>query len=518
MGRPFLLLPWQRAFINDLYRVRTMGDAYELQYKWALLGIPKKNGKSALASALALYHLVGDPDIVDPWVVCGATSKAQAGLVFNGSKRMCELSEPLGNMVVMFKDEIRRREGYGKLTQIAKAGGRNDGMNISFAVLDELHEWDEDNWTIVTNGTVGRDDAQIVQITTAGFDLDTVCGREYLKGRAIERGEIDNPTYLFRWYGIPESEKVDHRDPEIWARANPSYGTLVSEDALRDKAHNTHESAFRRYFLNQWVKSGSTWLPSGAWDACRDDAVAALVPGEKTWVGWDASTRRDSTAVVAVQWVDGAPVSAELRDAVDAAKAAIDVAETEGDEEQVDPLALVDRLLQVFLSTNSQRLRVHSRVWARPRLPDGKLDENWRLPTGEVERYVRSLALTYDVEEVAYDPMFITWSATALESQGLEMVEFPQTDGRMCPATKTAYDMIVGERIAHDGDSVLEQHIDATAVIEARNGGQRASKARQSAQMDAAIALIMAVYRAVKSALDFLTAKTAFYSFGYDGS
>lgn len=496
IGSPFVLLPWQRAFVRDLYACDEDGN---LVYKWALLGIPKKNGKSTLAAALGLHHTLGDPDEVDPWTVCGASSREQADLVFNAAKRMCEISPTLKRNTRLYASVIEPRYGYGKMEKIASARGHLDGKNISLALLDELHEWDREDYEIVTNGTVARERSQIIQITTAGYDLQTVCGEEYLKGRAIERGEVENPTYLFRWYGAGEDE--DWRDPAVWERANPSYNVTVTHDAIDDKFHNTRESQFRRYFLNQWVAAESIWIPEHVWNEGIDHDAAALVPGKPTYGGWDASTRRDTTAVCLAQWVDDEnPPGDETPESSTALPAQQEPAPDGADA--VDIAAQIAEALAAFLRRNRRRLRVEVRIWSRPLRPDGKPDEDWTLPIEEVEAYVRTACTLYDVREIDYDPMFITWSATTLEAQGIPMVEFPQTDSRMCPATQATYELVMRRLLVHNGDKQFSRHVQSTAIANARNGGQRVAKGKARNPMDASVAMVMAVYRAVRALLE----------------
>ena len=504
IGEPFVFLPWQVEWVNELFRSDAEGN---LAYRWALLGIPKKNGKTTLAAALGLYHLLGDEDEVDPWVVCGATSKDQADLAWGAAAAMCKITEkqgaPLGRAVKVWNSGIiEPLKGYGRMEKIASAKGHNDGKNISLAILDELHEWDETNWTIITNGTVGRERSQIVQITTAGYDLDTVCGREVEKGRAIERGDVVNPTYFYKWYGAPA--KADFQDPAVWADANPSYGDLITEAALRDKMLNNPESQFRRYFLNQWVKAETSWFKSGVWESgypADGSDEADFVPGAPTWVGWDASTKRDTTAVVKVQLVSKDEPETVDDISFEAIMAAAALNEDEADEPHL-ALTLFNAKLETFLAGSDQKLRASARVWGRPRRPDGRPDLDWVLPIGEVEAYIRELCTEYDVQEVSYDPMFITWSAISLEQQGMPLVEFWQTDSRMCPATQTVFELVNRELLIHEPDDTFDAHIESTAIANARNGGQRVAKGKERNPQDASVALCMAAYRAVKSLLD----------------
>ena len=57
-GVPFALLPWQRSIVNDVYG--TVNERGIRQYRYAYLELPKKNGKSEICAALALYHLFYD--------------------------------------------------------------------------------------------------------------------------------------------------------------------------------------------------------------------------------------------------------------------------------------------------------------------------------------------------------------------------------------------------------------------------------------------------------------------------
>jgi phage terminase large subunit-like protein len=442
IGEPFILMDWQKEWIRELYRV---GAGGALQYRWALLGVPKGNGKSPLASALALYHLLEDPDVADPWVVVAAASDKQADIVFDGAKRMCEMSAALGDRTTRYRWEIQKKHGPGKLERVAASGGKLDGKIVSMLILDELHEWTLENWVVLTGGALKRRGSQIIQITTAGWDQDSICYREYAKGETL--AQTANPTYFVKWFTAPGD--MDYRDPKTWRMANPSMAgdnALVHEEVLADLAINVPESQFRRYRLNQWVDSEEFWLPPGAWEACRDDSVD-LEPGAKTYVGWDASTTNDSTAVVLVQ-------------------------ERGGD------------------------IVARAKVWEHRIRPDGNRDESWVLPIAEVENYIRDICREYAVEVVAFDPAFITWSAADLEAEGLPMVKMPQSPAHMVPATTALFEAIIQGRLKHNGDQVLSSHIKAVKVHHQRRGGDMLEKQRTGKKIDAAVALVMAVGKA----------------------
>jgi phage terminase large subunit-like protein len=444
IGEPFVLMEWQKEWLRELYRTDPEGN---LQYRWALLGVPKGNGKTPLVAALALYHMLGDPDEPDPYIVMAAASDKQANECFGAARDMCSANPELAAATTRFRWEIQAAKGRGKIERVAASRGKLDGKRVSMLVMDELHEWIEENWVVLTGGALKRRRTQIIQTTTAGWDRESLCYREYLKGDALRAAA--NPTYFVSWHQAPEN--ADYTDPKVWKNANPAWDVIVDEDTLREVFNNQTESQFRRYRLNQWVESEDFWLPFGAWDRCKGNAE--LIPRHPTWVGWDASTKNDSTAIVAVQNQDGIAV-------------------------------------------------VRSWVWSRPVRPDGNPDDNWLLPIVECENLIRSLCTEYDVQEVSYDPAWITWSAADLEAEGWPMVEFPQTPSRMCPATAGLYTAVIQGNLRHDGDPVLAAHIKSARVRPMRMGGEMLEKSHKGRKIDAAVALCMAIHGAVGAAED----------------
>jgi hypothetical protein len=326
--------------------------------------VPKKNGKSELAAALGLYLTFADNE-PSALVVCAASSEEQADLVFDPAKTMCRMSPELKGISEIWADAITFPGAPGaKLKRVAAVGGGNDGKNLHGIIIDELHEFTAptqiDCWNILTNGTGARDEPLVVQITTAGYDLGSICGQQYQYGRAIAEGKERGPqadSYFFRWYEAPEG--CDYRDPAAWELANPSYNVTVREEFYTDQLGRKTEAVFRRYFLNQWTDSEEAWLPQGVWDACK---AASLEPTRRSptnprlsipaWVAVDAATQHDSCAAVLAQW-----------------------------QVQVGPAG------------PRRRLVLRATIWARPINPlTNKPLEGWTLPIEDVKRHLRDAA------------------------------------------------------------------------------------------------------------------------------
>lgn len=462
LGTPARLLPWQKQLFLDLFELvydPALGR-WRRRYRTALIGVPKKQGKTELMGFLADYLLLasGEPS---PSIVAAAAGEDQADLIFSSARVAIEQSPTLAGSAVC---ETRRIYVPGEpnafIRRIPANGGKFDGKRLMAGLCDELHEWQTKNqrkmYGMVRGALATREEPLHISITTAGEDEGDVDDdqvspwlRLYRYGRRIEAGEINDPAFFFRWWCAPEG--ADYRDPAVWAdpRVNPSFGVTVADAFYRDELTKRSPSEFRRYYNNVPVESISEWLEPGAWDACRLEG-AGLLPGVDTWIGWDASTKRDSTAVVAGQW-----------------------------QEQPD---------------GASRFVLSSRVWERP-WENGEPVPDWKVPKGEVIEYVEALAAQYPVRSIAYDPAFISWVVENLEDRGLPMLDWPQTNERMVPATTTAYELIADGQLAHDGDPVLKRHFAAVKAKIVGRGATRLTKDPRGGgrKIDAAIAAVMAI-------------------------
>jgi phage terminase large subunit-like protein len=450
IGQPAELLPWQKRYLYELFEIEPATGLR--RFRRALLGIPKKNGKSQLAGWLALYFLLADGE-PSPLVVCGANSDEQADLVFGAAKTCCELSPTLAPLTERFTKEITVPSLPGaRLVRVSATVGTNDGKNIHAVILDELHEFSNTKgrgvWQVLTNGVGARRQPMILQITTAGFDLETICGEQFEKGRRVETGEDRDRRFHFRWYTADSA--TEYGTEAYFRSANPSYGVTVHWPYFEDQVANSHPAQVKRYNGNEWTAQRLQWLDDGDWAAC-DGGAWQIDKARPLFVGVDASTKHDTTAVVVGQW--------------------------EGD-----------------------RLRAKATIWERPVGGDGRPIPDWQLPLAEVEQHILDLFAGGNVAGVAYDPAFVTWLAQSLLMAGVPMVEVPQSNQRMGRGTKALYDLVATGRLVHDGSFALRRHI-GNAVTEAigkgAGGGERISKGDSRRRIDLAVALVMCAYLAV---------------------
>jgi hypothetical protein len=88
--------------------------------------------------------------------------------------------------------------------------------------------------------------------------------------------------------------------------------------------------------------------------------------------------------------------------------------------------------------------------------------------------------------------------ALDLSKAGLRMVEFPQHDSRLVPASERLSAAILERRLRHPGDPVLDRHVAAAVAKQTQRGARiaHAGGRHASNRIDAVIALAMAVDRA----------------------
>ena len=456
-GQLLRLAPWQRELINELM---TPGIDGRRRHRIGYIGLPRKNGKSTLGAALALYGLLADGEPGAEVYSC-AGDRRQAEIVFGEAKRMVSADPELRSIVKVARYHLEG-PGHSIYRVLSADAALQQGLNPSLVIFDEVHvQPNEHLWNAMTLGSGTRRQPLIVGLTTAGFDEDTLAYRLYAYGRELETGA--DPTFFFRWFEAPSAAPL--ADPATWALANPALtgtGAFLKADDFAAAIRTTTEAPFRRFRLNQWTAADELWLPAGAWEACR--SARALDPRLPVAVGIDLALTHDTTAVV--------------------------VAQRQGED-----------------------IVLRARFWANPYPVGHSQHDAWELDVGLVLDELRRLRATYPVPAAridgrtrdgpafCYDPWGFREAANLLWDEGFAMVEVPQTNERLGPATRAFYDAVLDRRVAHDGDPTLAAHIRNVVAIPLGDHGWRLRKiTRTSARkIDGAIAAVMAVQQALEA-------------------
>jgi phage terminase large subunit-like protein len=286
-GQPFLLEPWQKDLLRELYG--RLGPDGRRWYREALIGIARKNGKSALTAGLALYHLtIGGEQGGEVYSLAG--SRDQARIVFNVARAMVEASPLLAAECRPYRSVIEHKESGSIYRTLSADAGLAHGYNPVAAIVDELHVHPNgDLYEAMKTAMGAREEPLLVSITTAGWDRDSFCYEHFEKARAGE-----DPRLLFRWWQAPQDAAPDDRAG--WAAANPA--SWITEEFLEGQlASGLSQNTFARLHLNRWTESVEAWFPFGLWETRAVDR--RLQVGEEVALALDGSFSGDSTALVA---------------------------------------------------------------------------------------------------------------------------------------------------------------------------------------------------------------------------
>ena len=228
-GDPIVLRDWQKTLLGHLFARRPDG---RLRHRVALVGLPRKNGKSSLGSALALDGLIFGGNGAE--VYSAAAEKEQARIVFGETKRMIAADPELAALCHPMRDVIEVPATNSILRCLSAEAYSKEGLNISRAIVDELHAHPtRDLWDVLTMASAARIDPLVIAITTAGVRTqsdgqDTVCYELYRHGLEVAAGTVEDPSFFLAWWGAPQD--ADYRDPAVWQMANPGYGDLVDPE------------------------------------------------------------------------------------------------------------------------------------------------------------------------------------------------------------------------------------------------------------------------------------------------
>jgi phage terminase large subunit-like protein len=392
------------------------------------------NGKTSMCAVLALYELLAGAEGAQ--VVVVATDERQASLAFRAAARMVELHPALEARVQVYADQLTvpaRGASFQVLPAVPK---RLEGLDYTLAIVDEAGRVDTDVYEVVTLASGKQKASMVLAIGTPGPELEqTVLGR--LRTYALDH---QDPLVVWREHSAAgfEDHPVDCR--HCWELANPALGDFLAEDGLQAcLPPKMREASFRRARLCQLVDQlEEAWLPPGSW-ADVADATRDIPDGAEVVLAFDGSFNGDTTVLTVA---------------------------TVAERPHID-------LVELWEAAGAQ------------------------VPIVDVEAAIRAACRRWRVREIAADPFRWARSLQLLDGEGLPVLEYPQSPGRMTPATSRFYEAVVNGALTHSGDSRLARHI-GNAVLREDARGSRLAKERKDSprRIDAAVAAVMAHDRA----------------------
>lgn len=363
-----------------------------------------------------------------PAVFCAAASRDQAALLFDVAKRMATHHPEVARRVTVRHRELRVNGGYLKV--LASDAPKLHGLSPTLALVDELHAHrDAELYLALRTAMLKRAGAQLVTISTAGVGAESPLGR--LRMRALGLPSVERSGPITRAEG-PTFAMLEWSVPEDEDVDEPAVVKRANPASwiTEDGLREQREAVHDLAFRRYHANQWTTSEHHWLPPGAWQACAgnATIEDGEAVWVGVDVGGSRAASAVV---WV-----TADLL---------VGCSVYQGNEAV---LAVAER--------------------------------------------VRELAATFDVREVAYDPWRFQAPALELAQSGLQVVEFPQSNARMVPASERLHAVVVEGRLTHPNDPALNAHV-AAAVAQDTPRGWRLNKVGAREQIDAVVALAMAV-------------------------
>lgn len=262
-GKPFILQPWQQFVIAAIYGFYVK-DTGERLTKYVYIEISRKNGKTAFAAGLGLYHLIAD-DEMDAEVDLAANSKEQAKIAFKFCSQFAKGIDPKGKDLVSYRDKVKFEKMLSLLQVFAADDSKLDGFNASMYLIDEYHAAKNTGLKDVLQSSQGmRDNPMAVIITTAGFDKLGPCYQYREMCTEVLSGLKENDSLFAAIYSLDEGD--DWKDPKNWEKSNPNLGVTVKPQYLQAQVQSaknakSEEVGIKTKNFNVWCDSETVWIP-----------------------------------------------------------------------------------------------------------------------------------------------------------------------------------------------------------------------------------------------------------------
>jgi phage terminase large subunit-like protein len=480
-GQPFILEPWQAFIVGSLFGwLRADGMR---RFRISYSEVPRKNGKSTLSAGIGLMLAFFD-DEPGAEVYCAATKREQARIVFDEAKRMVERTPGLRRRIEVLTANLHQPATASKLQPLSADHDTMDGLNVHGVIIDELHAHKTSSIVdVLETATGARRQPLQFEITTAGYDRDSICWKHHDYTVKVLEGTVEDDT----WFGFISSADAgdDWQAPKTWAKANPNLGVSVHLDDLKRKADKAahipaQQNAFRRLHLDEWTEQADRWIDMSVWDACSEavDEAGLRERHAECFAGLDMASVRDISALALVfpNEVDGFDVLWRFW--------------------------IPRESLESGRTERSERERLRLQEWASQgfiTVTEGNVTDY-----DLVERDIFEAAETYRLLELAHDRWNITQLVTHLQNEfGTDETSVPRVIGfgqgfqSMSAPTKELEKLLLGKKIRHGGNPVARWMASNVAVRQDPAGNVKPDKERSAEKIDGIVALVMGLGRAI---------------------
>lgn len=459
---------------------------------------PRGNGKSLRLSGALLYSFAENEQGVESYSAAVDREQAQKiyGVAVSMLEKQTDLASALG-LEISAHAVFQKATNSRAITLSREAKKSGDGKNVAFCALDELHAHPtREVFDVIDTGTGKRGgNALVWAITTAGFDSSGIAyeKRDYVT--KILEGTVTDDAWFAIIYSIDETDKWndevcraacnDHSYRDcVWKKANPNWGVSVDVVDFESKMKRAMQVVSERNgiltkLLDVWCSADSAWLDLQAWDACADPKLREEdFAGEPCVIGLDLASKVDLVA-----------------------KAKVFHRDFENGEKEEDGSPKFDRHFYLFVQNYlpqaaiSESNNAQFKGWAEngfiASMPGATVRD------GPIFDDVMADSKQHAVSEVAYDPWGARELANSLSDEGLTMVEMRPIVANFSEPMKKLQALVLEGRFHHDGNPCVRWQFSNVVCHRDRKDNVYPAKQRPENKIDAPVATIMALNRAL---------------------
>lgn len=441
------------------------------RFRVADLFVPRKNSKSTLGAIIGNFMLAVDGEF-GAEVYSGATSEDQALEVFRPARLMARATpQYLARYgVIVNVSNLSVVETNSKFEPVI--GNPGDGASPSCAIVDEYHEHKTPMlFDTMKTGMGARSQPLLLVITTSGSDIAGPCYQHQVELQKVLEGVIEDDQRFGIIYTIDDGD--DWTSEAALVKANPNFGVSVDADFLRGQQRDAidnprKQNTFKTKHLNVWVGAASPAFNLHKLKQLGDTTLKIeQFAGETCWDGLDLASKQDIASRVKV-----------FRKQIDSKTHYYAFSRNYVPQSQVDKPenAHYQGWVQQGYLTATAGNMINLRQIEEDLVEDS-------------EKFVQS--------EIAMDAWGAREMMPSLAEQGFTVVDIPMQTRHLSEPLKEIAALIEDGRFHHDNNEAFVWMMSNVEVYPDRNGNVFPRKQRDENKIDAAVALIVCMSRAM---------------------
>jgi phage terminase large subunit-like protein len=463
-GKNFVLLPWQKLFIANIFGWQWK-ETNVRRFTEILLFISKKNGKTALAAGLMLYCTLFEGSGNRLVMVSNSREQAQ-DIDFDAVNNFCINLDPEEQYLNRKHNTIHYANSVIKC--ISSENKSKDGLGLKVVYMDEFEEFR--NWDLYNNLKSSQVDLQeklFITTMTAGLNKNYPAYELYTTAKEINAGLKTDESFYALIFELDEEQQQDWTNPDNWIYSNPSLTHTVlyknlEDEVTRGKNNKSVENDIKTKNFNVWCDTVTTWIPANIILNNSKDLNFGYYEGFDCVLGVDLSEVSDLTAV---SW-------------------------------QFEADGNYHYITKYYLPVDNMNSTI-----------DKKTYENWHkqgfitLQAGNRVDYeaiatdIQATAQQYKINilNIGYDAWKAKTFTEDMKTRGFNVQEVPQTVGKFSAGTLEFERLLLGGQVELDNNKITRWCFSNCVLRNDANGNKKPDKAKSSNKIDGAISILTAL-------------------------